>query len=285
MKNRKTLQEELGRMKYLAGIITEAEAQQAPVQTPAQAPTQNAPTQQGQNPVKAQVDPQAEPQIDPAKATQTIQTNMAQGMEVLMQQLPSIMKSFTATVGDKDGKLETGEEQVAQPQQPQAQQPQAQQAQSQQPQQVKEGKKSGELMFDEEKYKKQVEDELEESLVAGLIASAPAIMQLGGKLLQKMGSKTNPNIIQKFGKTVAGAGEKLHHQYLGVIEKIISPLMPNAKPETKKKAAEAMFMVLVSTLFASHLAHPDALTAVKGKEIASYVGKLIPGVMASIGFS
>lgn len=277
MKNRKTLQEELGRMKYLAGIITEAEAQQAPTQTPAQAPAQNAPTQQGQTPVNAQT----EPQVDPAKAAQTIQTNMAQGMEVLMQQLPNIMKSFTATAGDKDGKLETGEEQVAQPQ-PQAQ---AQQAQPQQPQQVKEGKKSRELMFDEEKYKKQVEDELEESLVAGLIASAPAIMQLGGKLLQKMGSKTNPNIIQKFGKTVAGAGEKLHHQYLGVIEKIISPLMPNAKPETKKKAAEAMFMVLVSTLFASHLAHPDALTAVKGKEIASYVGKLIPGVMASIGFS
>lgn len=268
MKKSKTLQEELSRMKYLAGILNEAVGQQAPGGQPAP----NA--------------PQTAPQADPAKAAQNIQTNMKQGMDVLMKNLPNILKTFTTTAGDKDGKLETGEEAAQQNTQAQNKQPQQQPQtkQPQQPQQIKEGKKGKELMFDEDKYNSHFKD-LDESLIAGLIASAPGIMQMGGKLLQKMGSKTDPNMIQKFGKSIAGAGEKLHHVYLGTIEKMIAPLMPNAKPEAKKKAAEAVFMVLVSTLFASHIAHPDALTAVKGKEIADYVTKMIPGVMSSVGFA
>jgi hypothetical protein len=261
MKKAKTLQEELGRMKYLAGIINEAVGQPAPTGQPAPNAPQAAPQQ-----------------VDPAKTAQNIQTNMKQGMDVLMKDLPNILKTFTTTAGDKDGQLETGEE-VAQ--QNAKQQPR-QNTQIQQ--QVKEGKNNKELMFDEDKYNSHFKD-LDESLVAGLIASAPGIMQMGGKLLQKMGSKTNPNIVQKFGKSIAGAGEKLHHVYLGAIEKMITPLMPNANPETKKKAAEAVFMVLVSTLFASHIAHPDALSVVKGTEIAEYVKKIIPGVMSSVGFA
>jgi hypothetical protein len=257
MKRNKTLQEELIRMKCLAGILSEAVNQPAP----------SANQQQGA------------PQIDPSKAEQNIQTNMKQGMDALMKDLPNILKTFTTTAGDKDGQLDTGEEVVQQkPQTAQPQQPQQNQ------QQVKEGKNNKELIFYEDKYKSHFRD-LDESLIAGLVASTPGIMQLGGKLLQKMGSKTNPNIIQKFGKSIAGAGEKLHNYYLGTIEKMITPLMPNANPETKKKAAEAIFMVLVSTLFASHIAHPDALSAVKGTEIAEYVKKIIPGVMSSVGFA
>lgn len=266
MKKGKTLQEELSRMKYLAGILNEAVGQPAP----------GGP----QAPNTAQ---QSTPQVDPAKTAQNIQTNMKQGMDILIKDLPTILKTFTTTVGDKDGQLETGEEVAQQkPQAAQTQKPQVAQAQTQQ--QVKEGKNNKELMFDEDKYNSHFKD-LDESLVAGLIASAPGIMQMGGKLLQKMGSKTNPNMIQKFGQSIAGAGEKLHHVYLGAIEKMIAPLMPNAKPETKKKAAEAVFMVLISTLFASHIAHPDALSAVKGTEIANYVKKLVPGVMSSVGFA
>lgn len=258
MRGKITLKEELDRMKYLSGLISEATPAQA---APAQAP------QPGQT---QQVEP------DPAKAAQTVQTNMDQGMDAMIKMLPNILKNFTKTAGDKDGQLETGEE-------PKTPAPGQTQAQGQAPVQESE-KNQRELMFDEEKFRRECEG-LDEGLIAGLVASAPAIMQLGGKLMQKMGGKTNPNFIQKWGKTVAHAGEKLHHKYLGLIEKVIAPLMPSAKPETKKKAAEAVFMVMVSGLFASHLAHPDMLSVVKGKELVDYVSKIMPTALASVGFA
>lgn len=265
MKNKTNLQEELSRMKYLAGILSEAVVQQQPAQQ--QSAQQQQPVQQQQQ--------QPTTNLDPAKVDQA----MAQGMDAMIKNLPNLLKKFTTTVGDKDGQLDTGDEK------PQAQQgAQANTQQAAQNKQVQEGGKKRELMFDEEKYNSECKD-LQEGGLLGLVASTPAIMQMGGKLLQKMGSKTNPNFIQKFGKTVADAGEKLHHKYLGVIEKAISPFMPSATPEVKKKAAEAMFMVLVTGLFASGLSHPDLLSGVKGKEMADYVAQLMPSAMSSIGFA
>jgi len=253
-----TLQEEYKKMSHLISFINEVGQIPAPAAV--------------QNPQVQLADPKQP--ID-ANTSKIIQTNMAQGMAELIKSLPNALKTFTTTLGDKDGQLETGEE----PKQVVA--PQAGQQAAVAPTPIKENK---ELSFDENKFKENF-TELDEALIAGLIASAPTIMKYGGTLLQKMGSKTNPNIIQKFGKVVADSGEKLHHTYLGVIEKLITPLMTNAKPETRHKAAEALFMVLVSGLFASTMMVPDALTAVKGSELSAYIVKQIPNIMSTIGFA
>lgn len=270
-----SLQEEFKRMSKLATFINEVG--QAPVAAaPQNAQPTTAPAQPAATPQNSQTQLADPKQPVDANTTKVVQTNMAQGMAELIKALPNTLKTFTTTKGDKDGQLETGEEQT----QPATAAPQAGQ-QTAAPAPIKE---NTELKFDENKYKEQF-SELDEALVAGLIASAPTIMKYGGTLLQKMGSKTNPNIIQKFGKVVADSGEKLHHTYIGVIEKLIAPLMPSAKPETKHKAAEALFMVLVSGLFASTMMVPDALTAVKGSELATYIVKQLPNIMSTIGFA
>lgn len=266
MSKKRALNEEVKKVWFLTNLINEVTS--APVvnntqnkpQTQAQpapagnkAPqTQNQPQQAGQN----------IQQTSPQNVQKNVQTNMDQAMSVLAQQLPAILKNFTATVGNKDGQIEVPGQQNAQPQQ------------------VRES----ELKFNEEKYKSNY-GELNEGGLLGLVASAPAILQLGGKILQRLGSKTNPNIVQKFGGVVAKAGESLHHKYIGAIENILNPFMRNASPDTRKKAAEALMMSLVAVLFAGSLSDPSSLSAVKGKELASYATKLAPKVLASMGFA
>jgi len=284
MDKRKSILEEVDKTWKVTGKLLEAQAAQPTTQPVAQG--QRAPQ------LPAQVQPQQGAQPAQPNA-QVIQTNMQQGMATLVQSLPAILKQFTASAGDKDGQLDvTGQpqsqnNQQAQgqraPQQPaQAQPKQGGQTQSAQP--IKEEKKERELFFDEAKYESEVHG-VNEGGIIGLVASAPGILQYGGKLLQKMGSKTNPNIIQKFGGQVAKAGEALHHTYIGAIEKVVGAFMPNADAQQKKKVAEAVFMLLVSTLFVGSMAAPDSLSVVKGKELADYVRKVIPGIMSSAGFA
>jgi hypothetical protein len=282
MGKRKAILEEVNKAWSIAQTLKEAQAtQQAPptqVQGGQKAPQQPAQAQPQQG---TQAPVQANPQV--------IQTNMSQGMAALMQSLPSILKTFTATVGDKDGQLDVAGQpqnnQQAQgqraPQQPAQVQPQQGAQTPAQP--IKEEKKR-ELFFDETKFNSEIGG-LNEGGIVGLVASAPAILQFGGKLLQKLGSKTNPNIIQKFGGQVSKAGEALHHTYIGAIEKVLTPFMPNADAQTKHKAAEGVFMVLVSGLFIGSMASPNTLSMVKGKELADYVRKIAPSIMSSVGFA
>jgi hypothetical protein len=278
MKRKKiNLSEEIKKLSEIASLLKEAAPVQASQQAAQQPAQQGAQTQQQGQRAPQQPQPQqaGQPQLNP----QNIEKTMDQGMNSLIQQLPNILKNFTATAGDKDGQLDiAGQQQAQQPQQ-QAQQPQAQQGQ------VKESAQMKELKFDENKFKSHLSDEMNEGGIMGLVASAPAIMQLGGKLIGWTGKKVNSNLMQKWGKNVADAGHKLHHKYIGVLEKVITPFMKNSSKEDVHKAAEAMFMTLVAGLFAGGLTAPDFLTGVKGQELAQYVGKIAPKALGGLGFS
>lgn len=279
MQKKKSLLEEVDKTWKLAKLIKEANpapiangqaVAPAPVQTQApgqRAPQQAQPAQQGgQNPQQVQ---------------KNIQAAMDQGMADLVKNLPTILQNFTAGAGDKDRQLDLPGQTAQQPAQAQktaAQQPQVQQ-------QVKESKEEKGLTFDEVKFKSHIDKELNEGGILGLVASAPAIMQLGGKLVGWTGKKVNSQFMQKWGKSIADAGHNLHHKYISLLEKIVSPFMKDATPEAKHQAAEAMFMTLVAGLFAGGLASPDALTGVKGQEIAGYFKKMAPKVLTSLGFA
>lgn len=275
MKRKKVnLSEELKKLSEITSLLKEAapaQGVQQPAQQQAQQGTQT--QQQGQRaPQQTQPAQQAaQPQLNP----QNIEKTMDQGMNSLIQQLPNILKNFTSTAGDKDGQLDIAGQQQAQGQQ----KVQGQQAQ------VKEMVELKELKFDENKFKSHLSDEVNEGGVVGLVASAPAIMQLGGKLIGWTGKKVNSNLMQKWGKSVADAGHKLHHKYIGALEKVIAPFMKNSSKEDVHKAAEAMFMTLVAGLFAGGLTAPDLLTGVKGQELAQYVKQMAPKAMGSLGFA
>jgi hypothetical protein len=283
MKRKKSLLEEVDKTWQLTKLIKEA----APVANAQPGTTVQPQQQQVQGQRAPQQNSPAQPgAANPQQVQNSIDKTMDQGMAILVQQLPAILKNFTSTVGDKDGQLDIPGQQpnTQQTQQPQQQQKTQPQAQTQQPQQVQEVSNIRELKFDEEKFKSHFQ-ELNEGGIIGLVASAPAIMQLGGKLLGWTGKKANIQFMQKWGKNVAHAGEKLHHKYLAVLEKAIEPFMKNSTPEARHQAAEAMFMTLVAGLFAGGLAAPDVLTGVKGQELASYAGKVTSKALASLGFA
>lgn len=287
MKRKKVnLSEELKKLSEIASLLKEAAPAQG-VQQPAQQQTQQGAQtqQQGQRvPQTNQQQPQqaGTTQLNPQQVQKNIDTNMDQAMAIIMKQLPNIIKNFSVTSGDKDGQIETGEEANKQPQAQGQQQAKGQpQAQGQV---TKENKEYGQLTFDEEKFNSHIK-ELDESLIAGLMVSTPAIMKMGGWLLQKMGGKANPNVVQKWGQYISKKGEQLHHHYLKSIEGWIAPFTKNMSPEARKKASEAILMGVVAGLFAGHLSHPDALTAIKGQELADYVSKILPKTLSSIGFS
>lgn len=279
MKRKKVnLSEEIKKLSEIASLLKETASVQASQQAAQQPAQQGAQTQQQGQRAPQQPQPQqaGQPQLNP----QNIEKTMDQGMNSLIQQLPNILKNFTETVGDKDGQLD-----IAGQQQNQQQPAQSQQQNQQQPAQVKESNQIRELKFDENKFKSHLSDEINEGGIIGLAASAPAIMQLGGKLIGWTGKKVNSNVMQKWGKSVADAGHKLHHKYIGALEKVVAPFMKNSSKEDVHKAAEAMFMTLVAGLFAGGLTAPDLLTGVKGQELAQYVGKIAPKVLGGLGFS
>ena len=281
MKN--NLIEELNRMKELAGIINEQG--EAPGQAPAQ---QEAPNQTQSPSIGSSADNQKPGQTPQPKHPAPTQPNnkgvenisqndvdqsVKIAMDSILKSLPNILSTIAKTTGNKDGQLEIGQ-QPAQKQQQQA---------PKSGQQVQAVTQEGSLKFDEGKYKKY--EELNEAGIIGLVASAPAIMNFGGKLVQKLGVKTNSTTLQKFGTAISHTGEKLHNAYLGTIEKMITPLMKGQSPETIKKASEAVFMGLVGVLFAGGVANPSFLEAVKGKELAQFSQGALTKVLSQIGFS
>jgi hypothetical protein len=288
------LREELSRMRKLAGIINEqgegsgdSSSQQAPTQS--QSPSIGSAQgnqSQGQiakpkQPTPAQPDSNKDIEnISQSDVDQSLKT----AMDSLMSNLPNILSTIAKTTGNKDGQLEIGGQPAQPTSKPQPQQQATQQTQPA-PQQAQPANvtQEGTLKFNENKYKEY--EELNEAGIIGLVASAPAIMNFGGKLVQKLGVKTNSDVLKKFGTAISHTGEKLHGTYLSAIEKVITPLMKGQKPETIHKAAEAVFMGLVGVLFAGGISHPNFLQAVKGKELAQFSQKAVTGVLSQLGFS
>jgi len=193
-----------------------------------------------------------------------IEKTMSDAMNIISKDLGNIIKNSTAKIGDKDGVLDSpGNYDNTAP------------AANTQSQQV------NEITFNEQVYA----HNLEEGGVLGLVVSAPAILQFGGKALSWVGKKANSQVIQNVGGKIAKVGEGIHHKYIHVFEKILKPFMPSASDDQVHKAAEAMMMGVVGLLFVAGVTAPGALEAVKGTEIAGYVRKVLPAVLEKIGFA
>jgi hypothetical protein len=232
-----------------------------------------APAQQQQQPAAAQQQqqPAADPQRD-QKIAKNIEVTMDQAMAQVVKNLPNVLANFAKTAGDKDGALDAPGVYDNNDQQGQAKP-------------VQEGMFK-ELTFDENKFMETMgEGDLNEGGIIGLAVSAPAIMQLGGKATKWVGKKMNNQWLQKWGGKVADVGDKMHHKYVGVIEKMIKPLMPNAKPEQLHKAANAVFMGVVAGMFVGSLAHPGMLTGVKAQELGKFSLDTIKSALPNLGFA
>lgn len=273
MQKKKSLIEEVNKAWHLTRVILEngADLNQQGQRAP-QAPAIQKP-QPGATPAQPT-------QISPQQVKNNIDITMDQGMSALIKQLPSILQNFTTASGDKDKQLDLPGQNSVQ----NKKSSQNIQTQNQTKPQITESEYIKELKFDEQKFKSNFKD-LNEGGILGLVASAPAIMQLGSKLLNWTGKKTNTEFLQKWGNSVAGAGEKLHHKYIAVLEKAVAPFMKNSTPQQKHQAAEAMFMTLVAALFAGGLSSPGILTGVKGQELASYASKITLKAMSGLGFA
>lgn len=82
--------------------------------------------------------------------------------------------------------------------------------------------------------------------LAGAALSAPALLQLAGKVGKWTGKKINSQWLQDASDNVAHAGHKLHHAYLGVIEKALRKLFPQAPDDAIKTASNAIFLAVVA---------------------------------------
>ena len=175
-------------------------------------------------------------------------------LSTITKDLEGVLAGALTKVGDKDGELDIAESM---------------------------GIKTKEIDFDENALK----DTLSEGGWMGLVLSAPAILQLGGKMAGWLGKKLDQGWLEKIGGKVATAGDKLHHKYIHGFEIIAKKFMPNSSDEEVHKVAEALMMGVVGILFTMGVANPGALEGVKAQELAGYVKKVLPAVLGRIGIA
>jgi len=263
-KNKKILEESFDKMKSLI----ESKLNEAPLAA-AQPAAQAAPAQ----PQQAAVDSKKRDQ----QISQNIDVTMDAAMKTLVDNLPGVLANFAKTAGDKDGALDAPGVYDNNAEQPSGQS-------NGQAAPIQEGE-SREITFNESKFMECMGEELNEAGILGLVASAPAILKYGGQASKWVGKKMNSAWLQKWGEKTAKSGEKLHHKYIGLIEKVLKPLMPNATPEQLHKAADGIFMGGVAILFAGGLANPGMLTGVKGTELGQFALNTLKTAMPSLGFA
>jgi hypothetical protein len=200
-----------------------------------------------------------------------ISKTLIQALDILVADMPNILNVIANQQGDKDGIIDA----------PGVYKFDKQQTVSE----IKDGHIL-EIKFDENKFQECMEEDLiKEAGLLGLTLSAPAIINMTGKIASWTGKKLNTNWLQKFGDKMSHFGEKIHHKYIGTIEKVITPFMPNASKEQIHKVAEIALMGVIGALFAGGLSNPGALEAVKGQELASFVKNELPNIFSKIGFS
>lgn len=207
------------------------------------------------------------------KISKNIDVTMDQAMARMVKGLPNVLSKFAKSGGDKDGALDASGVYDNNSQQAQT---------GAQP--IQEGM-INEIMFDESVFMGAIGDnELNEGGILGLAMAVPAILKYGGKAAEWTGKKMNSAWLQKWGGKTAKAGEKIHHKYIGIIEKAIAPFMPNANKEQIHKAANGIFMGGVAIMFAGGLAHPGILTGVKGAELGEFSLAKIGAILPKLGF-
>ena len=86
--------------------------------------------------------------------------------------------------------------------------------------------------------------------VANVVASAPAIITLAGKLIKKLGgsSKVNSGVLKKVGESMEGFGTKWQSKYNNLIKKALMKVMPKASEKQLDVATKVVFMTILSTI-------------------------------------
>jgi len=159
------------------------------------------------------------------------------------------------------------------------------------------GDRDGQL----EVQKEHVELKINEAgliMAAGTILAAPKIIELMGQGLNKLGIKTNAQILQKFGNKMSHFGHAIHKKYVGVIEAILKPMTGYMDDNQRHELAGSILTMIVAGLGvasihgaisaaqAGHAAVASGegfLAAIKGLEIAEKVRELLPAALAAGG--
>ena len=109
-----------------------------------------------------------------------------------------------------------------------------------------------ETIIENHQPKEQV-DEAILSLVAGAVAAIPGILKGLGWIAKKAGKWIGSEKLQSIGQTGSDLGDKLHHKYIGWVQKLLWPLFKALKikdEKTKKKVADIAFLILIGALAA-----------------------------------
>jgi hypothetical protein len=200
-----------------------------------------------------------------------IASTITQALDSVIKDMPNILKTVASELGDKDGIIDV---------------PGVYKNDKQEQVQESEMDKIFEIKFDENKFQECMkEDLIKEAGFLSVALSAPVLISMAGKAASWTGKKMNANWLQKFGGKMSHFGEKIHHKYIGIIQKILTPLMPGASEKQVHKAAEIAMIGIIGVLFAGGLSNPSALEAVKAQEIASFAKSELPNILSKIGFS
>ena len=130
-----------------------------------------------------------------------------------------------------------------------------------------------ETIVENHQPKEQV-DEAIVSLVAGAVAAIPGILKGLGWIAKKAGKWIGSEKLQSIGETGSEWGDKLHHKYIGWVQKLLWPLFKALKikdEKTKEKVANIAFLILIGALAAD--AGMSAYDAFSNSQVALGAGE------------
>ena len=134
--------------------------------------------------------------------------------------------------------------------------------------------------------------------LAGLVMSAPALMNLGSKIAGWTGKKINNQALQNASVWLSNKGNKVHHAYETAIQAMLKKMFPKADQQKLEKASKIVFLTIIGSLATvsgsgalhavGHGNHALAsiegiLASVKTGEIAKAVIDTLPKTLSVLG--
>jgi hypothetical protein len=135
-------------------------------------------------------------------------------------------------------------------------------------------------------------------LIASIVAAIPKLIEHVGSAIKFANKLFKSKRIENWGEWLTQQGHKLHHKYIGFVQKILVYTIPTFKEldaKKQEKIAERVWMVIVAGLLVSsaagaahawtagevHMAGIEsALAAVKNGEIAAWISAEIAAIVA-----
>lgn len=134
-------------------------------------------------------------------------------------------------------------------------------------------------------------------LVAGAALALPEISKMVGKASEFLGKRLDNQTIQNFGQKAKIFGDRMHHKYEGLIDKILQPLTRNLNPEQRKTVNKIVFYTIIAAFFGigatgtisaatagntGLAAVEGGLSSVKATELAAAAKEIVPKVLSSM---